>query len=1115
MPDQDTMTSLQQIIHIEQSAVRSIRLEDDFQQAGLTPNYVLTPQGLVSLERVFNGLANQGTKAWTLTGPYGSGKSFFGLFLSRLLNGASASRQNLALVHPTLAEKIESWLSDTHGLLTIPITGARASLQTCLSRGFEKSLQQLDASFSTPLLETLSAVKDGDSRLFLSWLEQFLGVIRNSQTGYLGALVIFDEMGKALEYAGSHPQESDIYLLQELAEFANRSGEEPFAFIGILHQAFEQYAVLLDTATQREWAKVQGRFEDIPFQEPPIQQMRLLARAREKVDLPKPISEQLATICRNADEAGWRPAMMSSDEFFDLSQRVYPLHPTTFVALPYFFRRLGQNERSIFTYLTSQEPFGFQEFLAQNELGAFIELPNLFDYLNANYQGRIYASGRARPLAEALERLANTPNLNAIETALVKTISLLNWLSEISPLQATETQILSALSDSPQTEAELRAGLKALHKRSLIVYRRFNDTYLIWQGSDVDIEERLQVAYAAQAGTFSLAEVLQAYLAPRPLIARRHSYQTGALRYFNVRYADAHNLDKVLLLPEAPANGVVLLCLPGTLGEIEQFTQWAKSLPEQENLLIGIAGRAIRLRELAQELRGLHWVRDNTPELRDDPVARRELRSRLAAIESLIQGELDEALNLHQIAALSNCLWLHNGQDISTYARRGLSFVLSDVCDTLYPDSPRIWNELLNRRELTSQGAAARRILIEGILERADQEFLGIQGFRPERSMYESLLRQGGMHILEGENWRICEPGENELKLRPAWQTIYDFVFAPPPEPRPLTALFERLEAAPFGMTQGVIPVLLAVFFKVYQHEVTLYKEGTLLIEPGIADWEVLLRRPEMFALAGSRVTGIRAAIVERMAGGLRVPPYVLPIARAIIGRLKALPDHARRTRRLPEAALNLRHAADTTRSPEHFLFVEMPEALGVPAFEDSEFNQDRFDTFFETLNATLDALSMATPRLLVWARDTWLEACGLSTGEESWENFCSQTQHLAARIMHPTLLPLLKRAAEASDTTTALESVVALIANRPLRTWTDADIERFRAQAQYLGRVWQEQIYDEPLVSATVPDVVQQRAEAISQELRQFLNRFDGEPEALTLALRLLLKQRANRSEP
>jgi hypothetical protein len=40
---------------------------------------------------------------------------------------------------------------------------------------------------------------------------------------------------------------------------------------------------------------------------------------------------------------------------------------------------------------------------------------------------------------------------------------------------------------------------------------------------------------------------------------------------------------------------------------------------------------------------------------------------------------------------------------------------LSAVCDRVYHKSPKIWNELINRRQLTSQGAKARRELIEAI----------------------------------------------------------------------------------------------------------------------------------------------------------------------------------------------------------------------------------------------------------------------------------------------------------------------------------------------------------------------------------------------------------------
>jgi len=1103
---------LSEIIQIRSNRLRAVRLEDDLPSGDLLGGYTLTAQALAALGRVADGLTNH-ARAWTLTGPYGSGKSFFGLFLAHLLDkrraGHAAAWEMVAQADPSLAERLQEAIGERGGLRTVAVTGARASLQDCLARGF---LQVLEAEgFPTDLGEELETVQKADSRAFLKWLKTFIKSASWLGPGTSGTLIVFDEMGKALEHAASHPQESDVYLLQELAEFAAHSNDHPFVFVGVLHQSFEGYAALLDRATQREWAKVQGRFEDIPFQEPPIQQMRLVAGAfvEQVSDLPT----QLESACHVVSDSlvlrttlqEWRPATMSEGEFEFISRRVYPLHPSVFVSLPYIFRRLAQNERSIFAYLSSQEPFGFQEFLATHTLGKTLRLPHVFNYLAANYQSRIYASGRARPLTETLERLETNFSLKQIEQDLLKTIGLLNWLGEISPIQAKETMILSALVPAYE-ETNLRAALKSLQHRSLIVYRRFNETYAVWQGSDVDIEERLQAARAALETNLSIAGVLQGYLPPRPLLARRHSYLTGTQRFFDVRYVDSHNREAVPLAPSKNASGVVLLCLPGTLEEVEGFEDWARggNLASRPDLVIGMAGRAIRMKELAHELRGLHWVRENTPELRDDPVARREWRTRLAAIEQAIRTELDEAFNLQQLSALQGCQWFHRGRDVSPKVRRGLSALLSEICDALYPASPRLWNELLNRRELTSQGAAARRTLIEGILTRPEQPLLGIQKFPPERSMYEGFLRKGDMHRVEDGTWRICPPAENDLNLIPAWRVIYDFVFGGLPEPHPLTDLYARLAAPPYGVTPGVAPVLLAVFYKVYENEMTLYKEGTLLVEPGMADWEVLLRRPEMFSLAGCRVTGLRAAVVERIAKGLRVQPQVMPVVRAVIGRLKALPEHAWRTRKLPEPALNLRRAVDTARSPERFLFVEVPAALGLPPFESEVFDQTRFDAFFERLNQALDALANATPRLLVWARNTWLAACDLPADENGWETFRQRSVELARRVTHPNLLPLLKRAAEAADSHTALESVLALIANRPLRTWTDADAERFEAQAAYLGDLWHKETGGSAISS--LPPELQARTQEVADILQAYLQNVETDKKILEAALRSLL---------
>ena len=100
--------------------------------------------------------------------------------------------------------------------------------------------------------------------------------------GGTGLLLVVDELGKFLEYAAQNPAHGDLFVLQSLAEFAARSEQTPLLMLTILHQAFEQYAQRLATSQREEWAKVQGRFEDVSFVEPTEQIIRLIGSAIER-----------------------------------------------------------------------------------------------------------------------------------------------------------------------------------------------------------------------------------------------------------------------------------------------------------------------------------------------------------------------------------------------------------------------------------------------------------------------------------------------------------------------------------------------------------------------------------------------------------------------------------------------------------------------------------------------------------------------------------------------------------------------------------------------------------------------------------------------------------------
>lgn len=1109
---EQTSPSLADYVHIQQTAIRAIRLESDWQKAGLTPNYVLTAQARTSLERILAGLEGHHlARAWTLTGPYGSGKSYFGLFLMNLLGKTqpdhSAALHALAQLDEALAHQVQQkHLNSSQGLFPIPLTGYRAPLQECLHEGLGRAAQRLGVEADETLIPAAQAPSRAYVRALSALLEQA------TRQGYCGVLLIVDELGKLLEFAAAHPNAADIYLLQEIAEFANRSAATPLVIIGILHQAFERYATFLDNVTQQEWAKIQGRFEDIPFQEPPTQQLHLLARAlihergvRETIapavqaDLPRILA------------AGWCPPAMTAETFSALALSAYPLHPTAFVALPLIFRRLAQNERSIFAYLASHEPKGFQEFLLQHQLPAFIRLPDLFDYVAANFQGRLYASGRGRVLAETLDRLNSLSTLSALESALLKSIGLLNWLGETSHLQPTEEALMAALDGGAYREAEIQAALQTLRQRSLIVYRRFNRTYAIWQGSDVDIEDRLQHAYQHLSRTFSPATLLQTYLPPRPLVARRHSYHTGTTRAFAVRYADAHTDYQALLDKPAEASGIIALCLARTAGDEQAFLDWAREpeIAARADVVIGIAQPAPRLLELLYEWLALQWVYEHTPELRDDTVARREWSARRDAVETFIRQHLEAAFGSQQLAEALPCRWYHRGQEVTPLVGKKLTAFLSTVCDELYRATPRIWNELINRRRLSSQAAAARRNLIEAMLTRPHQPTLGISGYPPERSMYESLLRESGLHRQdENGHWYFAPPSSDDpLGLAPTWEAIADYIFAPPMGIRPLQGLFERLQAPPYGLTDGVLPVLLCAFYLVHQHEMTLYREGTLLPEPGVADWEMLLRRPDLFALAGCRLEGAHWVVLERLARSLNVEAAVMPVVRELLRRLKMLPEHAWRTQRLPERALRLRRAIEGARSPEQLLFVELPEALGLPPFDETQDTPPATDEFFERLNEALLALSEATPNLRVWARDQLLSACGLPEGEAGWERFLTLAESLVQATANPRLLPVLQRAVSTPDPTRALDSVLALIAARPLRTWTDADADRFVGQARAIGALFVAE-HDALTGEALLTPEEQRLSEEWAERLRELLQPYYNDNRRVAqAALRLLLR--------
>ena len=719
---------LSDLYQVKRRFHRSVHLERDFyKKENVLDGYILTVTAREMLSRLLLTFENGATsKAWSITGPYGSGKSAFALFAAKLLgdSNASTTQQALDLLKGGDGSLYERFISTSGNgqplsdFCPVLISGERAPLSTALLRGLENGLKSfgIPSNSSLPrkirqLLKTVVNDTPPQASEITNLFESATRAIKKKGGG--GVLLVIDELGKFLEYAAQSPAQGDVFVLQTLAEFATRSEQTPLIFLTILHQAFEQYANKFAKSQQEEWAKVQGRFEDIAFVEPTEQVLRLIGSAIEQTSEGKEVNLSLPL------EFDLKPNQLTENEFSKLLQNCLPLHPIVALIIDPIFRRFAQNERSLFAFLSSNEPYGLQHFLStQHCNGTFsplFSIANLYDYLKTNMGHRLYASHNGKKWAEIESALDKLPDLSPMPTQLIKTIGVLNIVGEVIPnLKASEQLLRYALDDRAEGfNNEFETALATVKKRSIAIYRLYNKAYALWEGSDVDIEAKLREAGKHIDTQGSLATDLSRYLPTRPLVARRHLFKTGTLRYFAVRYTDLENFDADLEEPLEDADGLVLYALPTNEYEVKQLIEKASSakLTEREKVLIAIPGAIGTLQDTVIQLASLRWVSENTPELKGDAVARDEL-----SVQQ-IQAEQEVSHRLTAIfggAKKDTCTWYHKGQPVDDInSLRARNAYLSEICDEVYNETPIIQNELINRRKISGAATTARKKLIQ------------------------------------------------------------------------------------------------------------------------------------------------------------------------------------------------------------------------------------------------------------------------------------------------------------------------------------------------------------------------------------------------------------------
>ena len=144
---------LSEIFHVSSRFRRSVHLERDFYAENSLDGYVVTVTARETLRRLISALENpSASKAWSLTGPYGSGKSAFALFAAKLVGNPESPDTKQAL---NLLERGDEALWNQfvgvctsrpkeRGFCPVLISGERAPVTVALFHGLAHGLTAYD-----------------------------------------------------------------------------------------------------------------------------------------------------------------------------------------------------------------------------------------------------------------------------------------------------------------------------------------------------------------------------------------------------------------------------------------------------------------------------------------------------------------------------------------------------------------------------------------------------------------------------------------------------------------------------------------------------------------------------------------------------------------------------------------------------------------------------------------------------------------------------------------------------------------------------------------------------------------------------------------------------------
>ena len=866
-------------------------IKDNFQ-------YIVTPNAVSVLGNMIQGYQS-GIHSFTIIGTYGTGKSSFLMAMEKdMIQGTSHLVSNSAL------------FSESKNFEFLNIVGDYKPLSTLLA-------------------EKLEVCVNDDSKNIFHALDLYLKRLKAKNKLLF---IVIDEFGKILEHAANNNPEKEFYFLQKLAEFVNVSTRNVI-LLTTLHQNFGAYAQKLTESQRNEWIKVKGRFKELVFAEP-IEQ--LLYLAAEDLKECRHIANEAKEPFSELYSLSKKYKIVSDSLSFSTSKKLYPLDPVSASCLTIAIQRYGQNERTLFSFLSDRGEYSVKNY--EPKLNETYNLSKVYDYVTYNFYTALSEtnldSTNWRAINVAIERIGSgIIAKNYIDSCLkiVKTIGLLNlFYGGI----VVDRHFLSTYSKLTLGIKNFDVIIEKLESTKIIRYASYKKQYILFEGTDIDIEEELYKASSIVPYPQLSVSELEPFINQHICFAAATYYYTGTPRYFSYLISNEPKSTE----PTGDLDGYINLIFP--LSDIKDEVKDFSSKCDKAILFVYFDDTSSIIKHL-HEIKKLQYLLENV--VFEDRVAKLEITNQLNYERQM----LNKVINTSIISDKKLTTWFFKGNEINIKSQNGLNKYLTHVCDIVYNKTPIIRNELFNKQKISSAISIARVNLLDAMLNHYQEEDFGFnkQNYPPEKTMYYTLFKNTGIHRQDKDGlWILGVPTNDDI--RTLWDASVDFMEKSIERPRKLSELVKLLKSAPYKLKQGVIDVWIPCFLFIKQQEYALYNDGNFVLSITKEVFELLQKRINDFSIKAFNVSGVNLQLFNKYREFLNKEQgtsitinSLMDTIRPFFKFYKSLNEYAKHTSKFDNPSTEkFRNILANAKDPCKAFLEDIPAALGYNNLHNEEF---------------------------------------------------------------------------------------------------------------------------------------------------------------------------------